>query len=585
MVLVLLAFTLVKAELGLLAQICTSDNEGDNPPYQTAGLVGDYVITSSRSQPEGSFGQGFVVATRPVVQAWNCSGPTCVSQGIICYPGHQTCQTPTTYKSLIDLRVPKSNAIVDTVQDTIFSNNTMVTSTAYGYGYCSSRPGVTVLQLNTSAYLAHARINPSPVTYYDLYLGTNCVPGISWWRFTSSWSKSTSTLNRISVGTNRVYTLPASPINYATTARPTYFAYYFFVNDLYKPFYLVPTYTGFTTTAALPSLIARSDDTTVALISADQTAGVWAYYATFGQVPGTMASDANYAANNAASVYSDLFLFNDDSGTVPLRESFAFASTVMCLAVGRPVGETTATTFLYGSVYIYCASGTSWSLQVPRFTISGAYGFGYTVKFARRDTVLAVSAPSSAKVYLFAFNPTTKTLTTTPFETYTGPSSTAGFGQNFDINDKMLVVTAPSSTTCNGAASTSGTVYVYANAIDCAVSDWVASGPCSVTCGIGTQAATRAITQAPQFNGTICPELTGTIACNPGACPVDCVVGDAEYWRSTNITVLKSYVFWLEKCTIRGGYADWYILFNDIDHMAVDGRDAFWPVAPFDITF
>lgn len=524
MVLALLAFALVKAELGLLAQLCTSDNEGDNPPYQTAGLVGDYVITSSRSQPQGSFGQNYAFGNRPVVQAWNCSGPTCVSQGLVCGSGHATCQQPSDYKSSLDPAVPKSNTALDTVQDTIYSNNTLATMTSYAVSGCSSQPSTTVIQLNSSAYLTHGRINPSSATYVAANLGNNCQLPIPHWRFTTSWQKFNSLVNRISVGTNRVYSTSSAPISYSTAARPTFFAYYFFVHDLYKTFYLVPKYTGFTTTAGLPSLIARSDDRTVALVTGDQTAGAWSYYVTFGLVSTSATTNASYSSTPATSPYDDLFLFTDDSGAVPVRESFAFASTVMCLAVGRPVGETTATTFLYGSVYIYCASGTTWSIQVPRFTIGGAFGFGYTVKFARGDTVLAVSAPSSAKVYLFHFNPAAKTLDTTPFETYTGPSSTAGFGQIFDINEKMLVVTAPATTTCNGAASTSGTVYVYANAVDCAVSDWVGSGPCSVTCGIGTQAATRTITQAPQFNGTICPELTGTIACNAGACPVDCVV-------------------------------------------------------------
>jgi len=56
--------------------------------------------------------------------------------------------------------------------------------------------------------------------------------------------------------------------------------------------------------------------------------------------------------------------------------------------------------------------------------------------------------------------------------------------------------------------------------VNCEVSDFGEWSECSVSCGEGTQSRTRTITQDPLLNGTACPELEETRACNTQDCPV-----------------------------------------------------------------
>ena len=520
------------AAMQLFATLCTTDYDSWAKPYQSAGLVGNYVVTSSISQPQGTFGPTYLVsfASNPVVQSWNCSGSTCVSQGLVCSSSRSTCAQPTDYKSSLDPAVPKPNSNNERIQDTLYSNNSLMMFVDY-FSYCAgSTSFIMAMQLNGTGYLTHGRVNPSPSNYNDVYLGVNCLSALSRWSYSTgsaTWSKVTATNIKMALGTNRVYSFPTPQMNSASGPRPTYFCYYFLVHDQYRVHYLVPQYTGFTTTGMAPFMVAHKDDRTVALVTGDQTSGTWSWYATLGLIPDPLGSTyvGNYAAYRAASPYSDFLLYTDDSGQIPRRESFAFATTVPCLAVGRPSGGSADSTFLYGSVYIYCASGSTYTIRVPRFTVAGASGFGWAVKFARADTVLAVSAPSSGKVYLFSFDPSTRTLSTTPFETYSSPIGySTGYGQIIDLNDNMMTVVAPSTSTCAAASSQSGTVYIYTNTTDCRVSDWVPYGPCSVTCGSGAQAANRTITRPAAFGGEPCPSLTGFVSCEAGPCPIDCVV-------------------------------------------------------------
>jgi hypothetical protein len=62
--------------------------------------------------------------------------------------------------------------------------------------------------------------------------------------------------------------------------------------------------------------------------------------------------------------------------------------------------------------------------------------------------------------------------------------------------------------------------------VDCLVNAWTAYGPCSKTCGTGSQTRTRTIARAAQNGGVICPPLSEFQDCNPDACPppVNCVV-------------------------------------------------------------
>lgn len=54
--------------------------------------------------------------------------------------------------------------------------------------------------------------------------------------------------------------------------------------------------------------------------------------------------------------------------------------------------------------------------------------------------------------------------------------------------------------------------------VDCAVSDWGASGDCSVTCGGGVQTFTRSIVTDASCGGAACPALSETRTCNEQAC-------------------------------------------------------------------
>lgn len=58
---------------------------------------------------------------------------------------------------------------------------------------------------------------------------------------------------------------------------------------------------------------------------------------------------------------------------------------------------------------------------------------------------------------------------------------------------------------------------------DCVVSDWI-KGECSAKCGGGIRQNNRNIISSPIGGGKTCPELITTEACNPQACPQDCVL-------------------------------------------------------------
>lgn len=71
--------------------------------------------------------------------------------------------------------------------------------------------------------------------------------------------------------------------------------------------------------------------------------------------------------------------------------------------------------------------------------------------------------------------------------------------------------------------------------VDCVVSDWGAPGPCSVACGVdpagGTQTLTRTVLTAPEHGGAACPALSTTQTCNAlDQCdPQDCVVSQGAF--------------------------------------------------------
>jgi hypothetical protein len=72
--------------------------------------------------------------------------------------------------------------------------------------------------------------------------------------------------------------------------------------------------------------------------------------------------------------------------------------------------------------------------------------------------------------------------------------------------------------------------------VDCDVSGWDNSAPCTKTCGGGQQTRYRRITKAPQYGGNACPPLTETNACNEEDCPTDCEVSKWSAWGSCSKT-------------------------------------------------
>jgi hypothetical protein len=66
--------------------------------------------------------------------------------------------------------------------------------------------------------------------------------------------------------------------------------------------------------------------------------------------------------------------------------------------------------------------------------------------------------------------------------------------------------------------------------INCEVSDWEPWSECSEPCGGGKESRTRTVTQDPLHGGQDCPELREERACNTNPCPVDCEVTDWTAW-------------------------------------------------------
>ena len=73
--------------------------------------------------------------------------------------------------------------------------------------------------------------------------------------------------------------------------------------------------------------------------------------------------------------------------------------------------------------------------------------------------------------------------------------------------------------------------------VNCVMNDWSAYGPCSKTCGTGTQSRTRTVKTAAQHSGTPCPtDTTQTQNCNTQGCPVNCVMNDWSGWSGCSRT-------------------------------------------------
>jgi hypothetical protein len=72
----------------------------------------------------------------------------------------------------------------------------------------------------------------------------------------------------------------------------------------------------------------------------------------------------------------------------------------------------------------------------------------------------------------------------------------------------------------------------FACPVDCVVSTWQGWGSCSQTCDGGTMTNSRTTETHASFGGEVCPDLSETIECNIGACPVHCTVSDYTPWSA-----------------------------------------------------
>lgn len=105
----------------------------------------------------------------------------------------------------------------------------------------------------------------------------------------------------------------------------------------------------------------------------------------------------------------------------------------------------------------------------------------------------------------------------------TSCSQTCGAGfQN--LRRTVLVPSAYGGLACPTTLTQLSSCNLSPCASDCQVSQWVGSSPCSLSCGGGVQAQSRAILTPAVGNGTACPILQRTVPCSPSYCPVDCIV-------------------------------------------------------------
>jgi hypothetical protein len=72
--------------------------------------------------------------------------------------------------------------------------------------------------------------------------------------------------------------------------------------------------------------------------------------------------------------------------------------------------------------------------------------------------------------------------------------------------------------------------------VDCIVSEWSGFSTCTLSCGGGTQTATRTVITTNNDKGVDCPLLSQTQECGITACPVDCKLSAWTGWSSCSET-------------------------------------------------
>jgi hypothetical protein len=296
-----------------------------------------------------------------------------------------------------------------------------------------------------------------------------------------------------------------------------------------------------------PVIIVSSDDSHVGIVYGvycNLEAGT-VYWMAVGrpQFATTTTYVTSTSAYLAATTGADVRLWTEGNSLIPAASQFSFTSDGSCYAAGHPVGATSSQ-FQFGAATIYCFNGFIYSVAQSTFTVGGSTGFGTAVQFFNSDTQLAVSAPTTGAVYIFAFDPVAKALlSTTPVHTITGPAG-VGFGTTLAPTANWIAVSAPSTTSCSSQPSNSGSVYVYANVTDCLLSNPIQNGSCNSTTpgsANGTAPAYYVILAQPQNGGAACPtDLTTTVNCTNA--PVDCVQSDWTIVSACNVSCGDGYL-------------------------------------------
>lgn len=572
--LLLALLSLSEAALPLWSTLCHPDPQNiTGAAFTQAAIIANFVVTYSLPQCVRTSSASCTVSNLPQITAWNCSSHDCIGEHITCplsnYAQPRACISPSPSATIASTSPAVPNSVITSnlpfssssgfVEPFPFParNITIVTSYSWwSFGYVNDSIGF--------------HIDPNPPLYGITGVfavrcpsgHVNTAYGLFFIQDANGFTRrsSSSSGQHPVAGTSRYIVWPLSGNMFGNSGQVA--------PVLIGPAVLTDAWgrganavfradrshepcgaTGWNTISTAHGAAAvSSDDTTFAVVYYVQCAAgtPLRLYASVFRLPLNASEwvalpsiDTNGCAVNATKLGRDLPLWNFTSGTGsgltitgtevypwPTREMLALSSNGSCFAVGMPRDAPGA--FVNGSVTIYCLDAQGqWNATQPRFTVAGALEFGYIVRFFLGDTRLAVSAPGSSKVYVFGFHAATGTLTSaTPLDIYTGAAGSR-FGTSMQFLDSEAVISAPGTTTCDGTASASGTVYYYAGPSDCRVSDWTYTTACNSTCGYGTRSGTRTVTQTALRNGSDCPALASTeIPCyDDSQCPVDCVLG------------------------------------------------------------
>jgi hypothetical protein len=118
-------------------------------------------------------------------------------------------------------------------------------------------------------------------------------------------------------------------------------------------------------------------------------------------------------------------------------------------------------------------------------------------------------------------------------ETWSGYSAcTVTCGTGFETRTRTIKTAAVNGGAACGRMQEAQLCNIQPCPYDCKVAAYGNFGLCSTSCGEGVKTAHRSVRLVAQHGGKICPSLSTTVACNPGPCPLHCVVSDWTAWSA-----------------------------------------------------